>query len=204
MKILVSLLLSLSVLSACGGQWHTNYEAPVPTAVSRDWRLSAVNVFVPDTLTVSEANSFTPEADIVWREDPLSTGQTRYEQVDAILTDGIRRGASGLSGARDIKIEATVDTFHALSEKARYGLSSSGVHNIGYVVQVFDARTGAPLTEPDLIQADLVAFVGDQALEAEAQGLTQKVRITEHIAKVTAGYLGIGPDIRGAFGRIGR
>lgn len=203
MKVIASLALCLTVLSACT-TWETSYDAPVPAEVTRGWALGSVAVTVPTTLSVSEANSFLPEADIVWREDKLTGGQTRYQQVDAIVTDGITRGASGLTGSRPVRIAATVETFHALSEKARYGLSQSGVHNITYVMQVFDMRTDAPLTEPTVIFADLPALVGAEALEAEAQGRTQKVNITNHIAQVTAGYLSLGPDVRGGFQRVGR
>lgn len=41
-----------------------------------------------------------------------------------------------------------------------------------------------PLGEPMFIKADLEAFGGQKAIRAEAQGLTQKVRITSHLAHV--------------------
>ncbi|MEM1078394.1 MAG: DUF6778 family protein [Pseudomonadota bacterium] len=202
MKAILSLFLSLALLAACSS-WQTSYETPVSVETSQNWRLGDVVVTVPETLTVSEDNVYLPDADIVWREDPLGDG-SRYAQVAEIVEAGVRRGASGLSGATPVRIKVTVGTFHALTEIARYGLSSSGVHNITYAMQVFDMRSGAALTDAETIQADLVALVGDQALEAEAQGITQKVRITDHIAKVTAGYLGIGPDVRSEFARVGR
>lgn len=203
MKAILSLFLSLVLLAACSS-WQTSYDAPVPSSVSQNWRLGDVVVTVPETLSVSEDNVYLPDADIVWREDPLGDGSTRYDQVAAIVEDGVTRGASGLSGATPVRIKVTVGTFHALTEIARYGLSSSGVHNITFAMQVFDMGSGAALTDAETIQADLVALVGDQAIEAEAQGITQKLRITDHIAKVTAGYLGIGPDVRSEFARVGR
>ncbi|WP_424970309.1 DUF6778 family protein [Dinoroseobacter sp. S76] len=202
MKAILSLFLSLVLLSACSS-WQTSYDAPVPVETSQNWRLGDVVVTVPETLTVSEDNVYLPDADIVWREDPLGDS-SRYAQVAEIIETAVTRGASGLSGSTPVRIKVTVGTFHALTEIARYGLSSSGVHNITYAMQVFDMRSGAALTDAETIQADLVALVGDQALEAEAQGITQKVRITDHIAKVTAGYLGIGPDMRSEFARVGR
>ena len=80
----------------------------------------------------------------------------------------------------------------------------SAVHNISYKVQVVDAATGAALTAPELIRADLEAYTGIQAFEALARGDTQKKRITEHLRKVTAGWLGIGPDQRKTFSTVGR
>ncbi|ABV93421.1 conserved hypothetical protein [Dinoroseobacter shibae DFL 12 = DSM 16493] len=204
MRAFLILALSTFVLSACASQWQTDYAAPIPAEVSQNWRLAGVEVLVPETLTVSEDNVYFPIADIVWREEALTPGVTRYDQVDAIVTDGITRGASGLSGSQAVKILATVGEFHALSEIARYGLSTSAVHNIAFAMQVVDARTGAALSEPTMIQADFPALLRDEAIQAETAGQTQRVRITDHIAKVTAGYLGIGPDMRNSFVTIGQ
>jgi len=192
------------VLSACGGtQWSTEYPDDINPSVSKGWRVVSVDVQVPETLSVSEQNSFAPSADIVWREDKFGEG-TRYEQVDAIMTNAVSRGAKVLHGGKRVKLVIVMQQFHALSEKARRVLQSSGVHNIIFTAQVFDARTGKPLTEPDLIKADLVGYVGDQALEAERQGLTQKIRITDHVSKVIAGWLSHTVDVRGKFSRNGR
>lgn len=204
MKAFLILALSAFVLTACGTEWQTDYDAPIAAEVSKNWRLADVQVRVPDTLSVSEENVYFPDADIVWREEVLSPGVTRYDQVDTIVTEGITRGAAGLSGSQPVTIRATVSTFHALSEIARYGLSTSAVHNIAYTMQVVDARTGSALTEPTLIQADFPALLREEAIQAENSGQTQRVRITNHIAQVTAGYLGIGPDVRNSFSTIGR
>ena len=53
-------------LAGCGGSFRTFYDEPAP---SQGWRISAVEVTVPRTLSVSEEESFVPKADIVWRED---------------------------------------------------------------------------------------------------------------------------------------
>ncbi len=199
---LIVLLAAPLLLAACaGGKWETNYGDVVDPKAARGWRVVDVDVRVPRSLTVSEANTYAPDADIVWRGDPPGD---RYKQVDAIITEAIRRGSAGLKGKRPVRIVATVRQFHALTEKARYGLNNAGVHNIIFTAQVVDARTGKPLTPVDTIKADLVAYSGDQALEAERKGLTQKVRITDHVARVIAGWLGIGPDVRGTFRRTGK
>ncbi len=202
-RIIAALAVAGSLaLAACGGtQWSTNYADVINPAVSKGWNVVRVEVTVPDTLTVSEDNAYAPNADIVWREDAFGN---RHAQVDTIITNAAKRGASGLHGARRVKLLITVQQFHALSEKARALLNNSGVHDITFTAQVVDANTNAPLSPPDLIKADLVAFVGDQAIAAEKQGLTQKVRITSHVAKVIAGWLGSGEDVRGTFTRNGR
>lgn len=200
--IVALLLASAMGLSACGNaKWSTNYAEVIDPEVAKTWQVSLVDVTVPRTLTVSEANSYAPNADIVWREYPYGD---RYDQVDAIITTAAERGAADLVGTRKVRLEITLQQFHALSEKTRAVLQHSGVHDITFTVQVFDIETNTPLSPIDLIKADLVAFVGDEAVEAEKQGLTQKVRITSHVAAVIAGWLGTGEDVRGTFKRNGR
>lgn len=202
-KTLTALLFTGALgLAACGGtQWSTNYGDVVNPTEAQGWQVVSVDVTVPRTLTVSEANRYAPNADIVWREVPYGD---RYDQIDAIITNAATRGAADLQGARKVRLAITMQQFHALSEKSRALLQNSGVHDITFTAQVFDIETNAPLTQPDLIKADLVAFVGDQAVAAEKQGLTQKVRITNHVAAVIAGWLGTGADVRGSFKRNGR
>ncbi len=200
-RLLMLIALPFLLAACAGGEWETNYGDVVDPQEARNWRVVEVDVQVPETLTVSEANTYAPDADIVWRGDPPGN---RYAQVDAIVTTGLRRGAAGLKGRRPVRLIATVTEFHALTEKTRRTLGNAGVHNISFTAQVVDARTGKPLTPPDHIKADLVAYSGARAIEAEREGLTQKVRITNHLARVIAGWLGTGPDVRGTFRRSGR
>jgi len=188
------------LLAACSGNWATSYDAPLDPEVTRDWRVREVRIALPEELTVSEENSYAPDADIVWHGEPFGD---RRAQVTAIMHDGIRQGARGLRGRKAVALEVTLDEFHALTPKARAN-APSAVHNIAYVIRVVDARTGEELTTPEFIRADLSAFTGAAAVEAIIQGETQKVRITRHLKDVTAGWLGIGPDPRQEFSSAGR
>lgn len=198
----ITAFIAILLLSACGSsEWATSYGDVVNHKDASTWRVTEIDVTVPRTLSVSEANRFAPDADIVWREE---LGGDRYEQVDRIITEAARRGVARLRGKRPVKLVVEVATFHALTEKTRRVLSRSGVHNITFTAQVVDARTGAPLTPVDQIRADLVAYTGEQALVAERAGQTQRVRIIDHVSGVFAGWLGVGPDARGTFSRAGR
>lgn len=137
----------------------------------------SVNVTVPKSLKVSEANQYFPKGDIVWREDPVGD---RYEQVRKIVSDAVTRGAAGLNGPVEIVLNVEVVKFHALSQKARY--SVGGIHNLVFMISVTDAGTGEVLVEPRIWKSDLKAFGGQEAIEAEAAGQTQKVRISDHLA----------------------
>lgn len=192
--------LSLMLLAGCSGNWATNYDAPINSEVSRSWNVNDVNIVVPVNLTTTEANSFAPSADIVWHGDNFGD---RKLQVAAILDDGITRGSATLRGRNPVNLNIVLQEFHGVTPAARTR-APSAVHNIAYTIQVVDARTQEPLTEPELIRADLEAHVGQAAFEALAQGETQKVRITRHLAAVTAGWLGIGPDPRRSFTSAGR
>ena len=192
---------AVSSLSGCvGGSFRTYYAAAIPPEASRGWRVTDVAVTVPPTLVVSEALTLLPTADIVWREDPPGD---RYAQVAAIMTEAARQGASGLRGSRPVRLSLTMTRFHALTFEAETRLSNSGVHNIDFVAQVTDARTGAVLAGPEVIEAALPALSGDQMRAARARGETQKSQITAHVRATIAGWLGAGPDIRGEFSRNG-
>ncbi|WP_299149941.1 DUF6778 family protein [uncultured Tateyamaria sp.] len=142
-------------------------------------RVEDVTVRVPRSLTVSEANRYLPKSDIVWRDDPIGD---RHAQVGAIFYEAMTRGTAALDGARGVALDIEVLRFHALTEKARY--SFGGVHNINFKLTLRDAETGTLLAEPRMVRADLEGFGGDQAIQAEARGQTQKVRITDHLAEV--------------------
>lgn len=138
-----------------------------------------INVTVPRTLTVSEANSYKPRADIVWRGDLLGN---RYEQVEAILQDSFDRGVGSLSEGQAVEVDVVLSEFHALTERTRYSIG--GTHAIKFSMTVRDAVSGAVIEPSRIVEANLRAFGGQEALRAESIGQTQKVRITDHLAKV--------------------
>lgn len=188
-------------LAGCSRNWKTDYAQSVDPAVSRQWNVREISVTVPEELTVSDANTWAPQVDIVWHGDP--PGDRKF-QVAQVVEDGIEQGAAALRGPRPVDIGVTLQRFHSITPRVERYLNNSGVHDIRYTIQVFDARTGAALTQPTYIAADLAAIVGDQAREVRAQGISQKDEIVPHIARVTAGWLGIGPDPRNHFTRLGR
>jgi hypothetical protein len=199
-RSVLALGLSALALAACSGEWGVKYSGSPDPVQARGWKLSRVSVNVPDTLTVSEDNTYAPNADIVWHGEEFGD---RRAQVGAILREGLRRGARGLRGSRPVVISARLIQFHGVTPIA-VDSAPGAVHNIKYDLQVFDARTGKPLTKAERISADLEAYVGTAAVVAAIQGDTQRTRIIRHIAAVTSGWLGIGPDQRRTFQSFGR
>jgi len=154
--------------------------AAAPAAVvAPKYRINAIAVDVPAELEVSESNSYYPGADIVWREDPIGD---RHAQVRSIVEAAMRRGAQDIRGDTPVNLEVEVERFHALTERARYTIG--GVHAITFTMQLSDPASGQLVQEPKRVFADLEAFGGLQAIRAENQGITQKVRITGHLAEV--------------------
>jgi hypothetical protein len=188
------------LLVAGCGSFRTYYDAPLSPEVTQGWRVTDVNVAVPDSLTVSEAATLVPEADLVWREDPPGD---RRAQVAAIMDRAVRQGAAGLRGNRAVRLDVTVARFHALTFEAETRLQRSGVHNITFAIQAVDARTGAVLAGPETIEASFPALSGAEMRNARQRGETQKSQITAHVARVVAGWLGTGPDPRKTFSRAG-
>ncbi len=194
--------MSSLLLAACvgpGSSFKTEY-TQVPPVLAANWRLAGVQVTVPRTLKVSEEKTYLPTADIVWREDPLGD---RYDQVGKIIEAAVRRGAEGLAGARPVIIAVTVTRFHALTFEAEQRFENAGVHNIKFTATVVDAQTGEVLVPPTPIRAELPALSGKAMREARRKGQSQKSMITAHVAKTVAGWLGLGPDVRGTFSRQG-
>lgn len=183
-KVIAALVLALGA-SACATVDTASRNAPydtVPTdmaAPAPSYALESFDVSVPTSLKVSEANLYYPPGDIVWRGDARGN---RYEQVKAIFDESVRLGTRSLDGAMPVRVEIEVTRFHALTEKTRY--SVGGVHSIEFVMTIIEPQSGAVLRGPKPIKASLVGYGGQMAFEAEARGLTQKYRITQHLARV--------------------
>lgn len=158
---------------------HQQSKTILPGAILRQINVSQINVRVPTSLKVSEANRYYPNGDIVWREDPMGN---RHAQVAKILHDAMTAGTASFTGPVPVILDVELVRFHALSEKARYTVG--GVHNVIFNMVLRDAATGAALSEPRRVESNLEAFGGQQAISAEARGLTQKIRISGHLAEV--------------------
>ena len=189
-----------ALLGGCARNWVVDHGAPLDPALAQTWNVTDVQTYVPNDLTVSNANTLAPNADIVWHGEPFGN---RAEQVARIVEEGIERGSSGLTGPRSVIISASLREFHAVTPAA-VSQSPGAVHNIRYNAQVFDASTGVPLTEPVSITADLEAYVQAAAVTAAIDGNTQRNRIVGHLSRVTQSWLGVGPDQRREFRSIGR
>lgn len=147
--------------------------------ILRDYNIHSIRFAVPADLKVSEANTYYPIADIVWRGDPLGN---RPEQITQIFETAILDAGTQLDGARDITVDVQLARFHSLTERTRY--SVGGVHSIKFDLTVRDAHTGEILEPSRRINADLPGLGGTAAVAAEFQGQGQKERITNHLTRL--------------------
>lgn len=186
-KFIALSALALSV-SACSSVDTASRNAPVDApvvgltqsiSVQPSFDVVSLNIAVPRDLRVSEANMYYPVADIVWRGDLPGD---RHTQVGRIFQTGMGDVTSTVEGEQDVQVFVEVLRFHSLTEKARYTVG--GVHSIKFAMTVVDTNTGEVLINNRVVKADLEAYGGYRALEAERAGATQKMRISQHLGQV--------------------
>ncbi|MFC3179818.1 DUF6778 family protein [Cypionkella sinensis] len=150
-----------------------------PVMLQSEYDVKAVNVIVPQTLKVSEANTFHPSADIVWRGDAPGN---RYAQIKAIFDTAAARSTATMHSGEPVMVDLEVVRFHCLTEKTRYTIG--GVHSMHFMMTVRDATSGAILQGPRLVVADVKGAGGNRAVAEEQAGRTQKVVVTERLTEV--------------------
>jgi len=143
------------------------------------YRVSDVRVVVPRTLRSSEANSFYPSADIVWRGEPRGD---RHAQVTQIFTEAMLAGTAGMVTGPEVILEIAVTRFHCLTEKTRFTVG--GLHSMKFDLTVRDAATGAVLDGPRAVVADVRASGGAAAIAEDQAGRTQRVVVVERLVEV--------------------
>ena len=150
-----------------------------PVMLQAEYDVKAVNVIVPRTLKVSEANTFRPNADIVWRGDLPGN---RHAQVTAIVETAAAQSTATMHVGQPVVVDLEVVRFHCLTEKTRYTIG--GVHSMHFLMTVRDAATGAIVQGPRMIVADVKAAGGARAIAEEEAGRTQKVVVTDRLTEV--------------------
>lgn len=150
---------------------------PGAVALSPSYHVNNVEVMVPDTLVVSEANSFFPNADIVWRGDPMGD---RYVQVHDLIKAAVDKGVAGLDGERGVDVILELVRFHAVTEKTRFAAPpGTATHDVRMMLTVVDSETGEEIEPAHPVGIDIEAHTSAQALADMATGVTQKERISE-------------------------
>ncbi len=138
-----------------------------------------VAVVVPSTLRVSEAETYYPDADVVWRGEPRAN---RLEQVERILTEAAARGTGRLKSGLPVIAEIEVVRFHCVTEKTRNTIG--GTHSMHFMLTIRHAETGEVLDGPRLVVADTKASGGAKAIAEDYAGRTQRVVVVDRLTQV--------------------
>jgi hypothetical protein len=138
-----------------------------------------VVIKVPTSLRVSEADTWYPLADVVWRGEARGN---RLVQVQAIFEEAAARGTADLTSGVAVVAEVEVVRFHCLTEKTRNTIG--GVHSLFFNLTIRDAATGAVLDGPRLVNAETKAVGGARAIAEDYAGRTQRVVVIERLAQV--------------------
>ena len=152
------------------------------------YSVARLELDVPSTLVVSEANLFYPQADIVWRAEPIGD---RYAQVKSVLQEGFGDGVAGMKSGPSVVVAITLERFHSLTEKARF--SVGGVHDIVILLTVEDAKSGAILEGPRRVEIAVRASGGDKAIAEDVAGKTQRIVIVAGLAEAIRRELALVP-----------
>jgi hypothetical protein len=99
--------------------------------VVRDYSLHSIRFAVPADMTASEANSYYPIADIVWRGDP---NWNRSQQINEIFQTSIRAAGQNMNGSIPVTVDVELVRFHSLTESTRF--SVGGVHSITFSMTI--------------------------------------------------------------------
>ena len=188
----VAVVSSLFVLGACiapiKAQQDFKHGAVVSNEERGSWRLASVTVEIPDDMQVSDepTRRYPDPEKIVWYGD--GPGQTK-RQVEDLVTTGVKDGAvNALQGQKPVHILVRLRQFHAMTPRARVSNLQLGVHEIMFDIEVRSAE-GELIVAESNVNADLDAYSGAKAYEAEARGETQRVRITRRIEEVISSWL---------------
>lgn len=185
MKLLrnIAALALVTGVAACGSvetaSRNAPLEAPAPVQHFAAMSIADFKINVSRGLKVSEAKRYYPGGDIVWRGEPLGD---RHLQVARIFQESVGKSQALGADGYPVNVVINVKRFHAITEKARYTVG--GVHSITFDMMLTDPRTGLQVGETRTIKADLEAFGGARAINAERNGISQKYRITNHLAQV--------------------
>ena len=178
--LILAALLGLSACSAPSGVSRNatmDSVAPLVSSPVQDWSVVDLRIDVPRTLTVSEANSIRPNADIVWRGDPLGD---RHDQIDALMTSALAPVLTPRdTGGTPVIVTLELRQFHAVTELARYTVG--GLHAFVFTLTVAHAETGEILSGPRTVDLTYRVAGGQAALDEEARGITQRARVIERL-----------------------
>jgi hypothetical protein len=181
----VALGLALFALGACGPLDTATRNTPAAetliAAPAKEspraapvYHVVGLRVDVPDSLVVSEANNYLPNADIVWRGDAFGD---RHQQIRALFEEAFQ--SADLGEGQPVLVSIKVTRFHALTEKARY--VTGGNYAIHFMLQLTDPKTGALVAETRLVKINQLVAGGYKTMLDDHKGRTEHLQVVGFI-----------------------
>ncbi|MEJ8560825.1 hypothetical protein QTO30_06015 [Yoonia sp. GPGPB17] len=174
--------LSMFGLTGCGAGIGMQ-SAPRPQ-MERSYALRGFNFSAQAGLVASESASYYPNADIVWRGDPIGP---RIPQIEAMFQDAASRNRLVLEDGFPIAVDVTLVRFHGVTNRTRYTVG--GVYNVIFDMTVRSAETGEVIEPTRRVVGNLDAPGGERAVRLEQSGQTEKVRVTDFLTSLLRAQL---------------
>ena len=165
----------LALASACSSSLFGSGGTRKPV-MARSYDIQRLRFATLPDLTVSEDESYYPQADIVWRGDPPGP---RIAQIQSMFQAAFDRNQSVLAGTTPVDIDITLVRFHGVTDLTR--LTIGGVYNVIFDMTVIHADTGAVIEPQRRVQGDLPAPGGARGQALLREGQTQRVRVTDFL-----------------------
>ena len=177
-------LLGLPLVGLMGCSAAIGMKSGARPEMNRSYDLRRFNFVAQSDLTISESETFYPQADIVWRGDPFGP---RIPQIAAMFNEAAARNRGILDGAVPVDVDVTLVRFHGVTNKTRYTVG--GVYNVIFDLTIRSAATDDVIEPTRRIVGNLKAPGGDRAARQDAAGQTQRVRVTDYLTSLLRAQL---------------
>ncbi|MGJ8624185.1 MAG: DUF6778 family protein [Yoonia sp.] len=168
---------AMMLASACTPGVFGRERGTARPVMRRSYDIRNLSFAAAPDIRVSEAEGYYPQADVVWRGDPLGP---RIPQIESMFQEAFNRNKPKLAGDRPVNVRITLVRFHGVTDLTR--LTVGGNYNIIFDMTVIDARTGAVLEPARRIVGNLSAPGGSRGRALIASGQTQRVRVTDFLS----------------------
>lgn len=177
-------IISLYTLGLTGCVSGLGMEGAARPQMDRSYALRGFNFYAPEGLSVSESETFYPDADIVWRGDPMGP---RIPQIAAMFQEAAARNRRVVDGAVPVDVDVTLVRFHGVTNRTRYTVG--GVYNVVFDLTIRRAGSGELIEPARRVVGNLDAPGGERAGLLEQSGQTQKVRVTDFLTTLLRAQL---------------
>ncbi|MFO8126546.1 DUF6778 family protein [Yoonia sp.] len=179
-----AVIISLTMLGLTGCVSGLGIEGTARPQMDRSYALRGFSFAALEGLSVSESETFYPDADIVWRGDPMGP---RIPQIAAMFQEAAARTRPVVDDAVPVDVDVTLVRFHGVTNRTRYTVG--GVYNVVFDLTIHRAGFDEVIEPARRVVDNLDAPGGERAGLLEQSGQTQKVRVTDFLTTLLRAQL---------------